>query len=441
MLDRIVKRVPMRNPRSLSRAIMEMVADGELEAGTRMPTVREVAKALGMSAAGVATAWRELVDWRVLETRRRGGTTVLGPALAPRAARFDVMMKASEGIALNLGHLTPDRTILPPMDRALAAVAHSAELNEQNPTPISAALRRAVTPLWPFAPAHLMATHGGVAAVELALVTSVRPGDRVIVDSPTLSRVLDILEAIGARAVPVTAGPEGPDLEELQKALKMRPAALLYQTLGAHPTGYSVSADWVAKAATLLKDTRIPVIELAQAPLMHERPWPSLGNHIPHAVIHIQSYNFFFGADLRVGVAGGSDYYIDRMWQKLTFSSGWVSRLLQDTLAFQLTDAEAQQHLKRFVDTCRLRQGQMTAALRQVGFDVPKVEGPAIWVPVADEYVATQQMSSKGIVVHPGRYFSPEPLGGDHVLINGTVLAEGHMDIAAKLARASGLLP
>lgn len=197
----------------------------------------------------------------------------------------------------------------------------------------------------------------------------------------------------------------------------------------------------VIKAATLLKDTRTPVIELVQAPLMHERPWPSLGNHMPHAVIHIQAYNFFFGADLRVGIAGGSDYYIDRMWQKLTFSSGWVSRLLQDALAFQLTDTQAQRHLKKFVDTCRLRQRQMTAALRQVGFDVLEVEGPAIWVPVADEYVATQQMSSKGIVVHPGRYFSPVPLGTDHVLINGTVLAEGHVDVAAKLARASGLFP
>ena len=439
MLERIVKRVPMRNPRALSRTIMEMVADGDLAQGTRMPTVREVAEALNMSPTGVASAWRELVDWRVLETRRRGGTTVLGPALAPRATRFDVMMKASEGIALNLGHLTPDRAILPSLDRALAAVARSPELNDQSPSPISTALRQAVEPLWPFTPAHLMATHGGIAAVELALETSVRPGDKVIVDSPTVSRVLDILEAIGARPVPVTTGPAGPDLAELERALRMRPAALLYQPIGSHPMGVSVGGEWVEKAAILLKDTRMPVIELVQAPLMHRRPWHSLGTRMPHAVVHIQAYNFFFGSDLRVGVAGGSDYYVDRMWQKLTFSSSWVSRLLQDTLAFQLSDPGAQSALDRFLDTCRIRMGQMLGALREAGFDLPEVDGPPIWLPVRDEYVATHQMSGRGIVVHPGSYFCPEPLPGDHILINGTTLADGHADIAAKLARAAGL--
>lgn len=439
MLDRIVKRVPMRSPRALSQTIMEMVAEGDLVAGTRLPTVRELADALGMSPAGVATAWRELVDWRVLETRRRGGTTVLGPAVAPRAARYDVMMKAARGIPLNLGHLTPDRSILPPLDRALAAVARSRDLNEEDPSPISAALGAAVAPLWPFPPAMLMATNGGVAALELVLSTSVRPGDRVIVESPTLPRALDILEEIGARAVPVTSRPGGPDLDELQKALKMRPAALLYQPLGAYPTGHSISADWIARAASLLGDLRIPIIELVLTPFMHPRPWPSLGTRLPQTVVHAQGYNFFFGADLRVGVVGGSDYYIDRMWQKVTFSSGWVSRILQDALAFQLTDPGVRQDLEGFIDTCRRRQRRMVGALREVGFDLPEAEGPAIWLPVADEYVATQQMSSRGVVVHPGRYFSPVPPAQDHVLVNGMVLADGHAEIAAQLAVAAAL--
>ena len=133
MLQQIVKRVHLRNPRGLSRTIMEMVAEGELAPGVRMPTVRDVAEALGMSPAGVAAAWRELVDWRVLDTNRRGGTTVLGPALARRATRYDVMMRASEGIPVNLGHLTPDKSILPPLKRAFAAALSDADVNESTP--------------------------------------------------------------------------------------------------------------------------------------------------------------------------------------------------------------------------------------------------------------------------------------------------------------------
>lgn len=439
MLQRIVTRVAMRNPRALSRAIMEMVAEGELASGTRMPTVREVAAALGMSPAGVAAAWRELVDWRVLETKRRGGTTVLGPALARRATRFDVMMRASEGIPLNLGHLTPDRTILPPLERAFAAALRDADLNLTNPTPISAMLREAVEPNWPFRPQLVMATHGGIAAAQLALETTVRPGDRVIVDSPTVSRILDILESLGARAVPVTYGEGGPDLEQLKRALAMRPAAFVYQPIGNHPTGYSVTAEWIEKSAKLLSDTHMPVIELVQAPLMHAQPWLSLGSHLPRTVVHVQAYNFFTGTDLRVGVAGGSDYYVDRMWQKLTFSSGWVSRILQNALAFQLSDPQALSDMRAYVEICRNRHATMLESLRRVGFDLPQTDGPTIWLPVPDEYVVTNQLTSRGIVVHPGSYFSPEPLDTDHVLINGTVLGSGQDAVAeAIVASISG---
>lgn len=422
MLERIVKRVPMRNPRALSRTIMEMVAEGELSQGMRMPTVRAVAEALGMSPAGVAAAWRELVDWRVLETKRRGGTTVLGPALPRRATRYDVMMKASEGIPLNIGHLTPDKTILPPLDRAFAAALRDARVHDAAPTPISEMLREAVGPNWPFQPGLMMATHGGIAAAELALQTSVRPGDRVIVDSPTVSRILDILEALGARAVPVTYRDGGPDLGELKNALAMRPAAFVYQPVGNHPTGFSVTPEWINRASALLAEAHMPIIELVQAPLMHAQPWLSLGTKLPRIVIHVHAYNFFTGTDLRVGVVGGSDYYIDRMWQKLTFSSGWVSRILQNALAFQLTDPTALAEVHHYVDTCRQRHAAMLASLKRVGFDLPATDGPTIWLPVPDEYVVTNQLSSRGIVVHPGSYFAPGPLETDHVLINGAAL-------------------
>lgn len=431
MLQQIVKRVHLRNPRGLSRTIMEMVAEGELAPGVRMPTVRDVAEALGMSPAGVAAAWRELVDWRVLETKRRGGTTVLGPALARRATRYDVMMRASEGIPVNLGHLTPDKSILPPLKRAFAAALSDADVNESTPKPISARLREAVEPNWPFQPGFMMATHGGIAAAELALETSIRPGDRVIVDSPTVSRILDILESLGARAVPVTYREGGPDLEELKKALSMRPAAFIYQPVGNHPTGFSVTPEWIEAAANLLAESHMPIIELVQTPLMHTHPWLSLGRRLPRFVIHVQAYNFFTGTDLRVGVAGGSDYYIDRMWQKLTFSSGWVSRILQNALAFQLSDEQALGDVQRYIATCRQRHDTMLDSLRRVGFSLPQTSGPTIWLPVPDEYVVTNQLSSRGIVVHPGSYFSPGPVDKDHVLINGAALGAGH-DIVAQ---------
>jgi DNA-binding transcriptional MocR family regulator len=351
------------------------------------------------------------------------------------------MMKASIGPILNLGHLTPDPALIPPIGRALAAAARSTEVQNNVPTPISKALLAAVEPDWPFPASYFLATHGGADAVDLGLRTSVRPGDKVLVQVPTVSRVLDILDSIGAVAVPIETHDNGPDLAQIRNAVRTRPAGFIYQPGGNHSSGRSVSAAWIDDAARLLADIYMPIIEVTQTPFLEARPWRSLGQHLPQSVVHVHSYNFFFGSDLRVGVAAGSAYYVDRMWQRLTFSSSWVSRILQDALAFQLTDAEAQDHLGTYLDLCRSRHHSFSMALRRVGFDLPETTGPTIWLPVPDENAMTTRLSRQGIVVHPGRYFSPTPPNQHHVLINGTMLAQDHDEMAFLLARAAGLEP
>ncbi|MBF9233824.1 aminotransferase class I/II-fold pyridoxal phosphate-dependent enzyme [Microvirga alba] len=440
VLALLVRNVPLRTARSLSRTIMDLVADGKLVAGTRMPTVRDVANAMAMSATSVAMAWRELVDWRVLETKRRGGTIVLGPPRAPRAARFDALTSKAATVPLNLGYTLSDPKLIPPLGPALAAAAADPGINDYTPVPISPALRAVATDMWPFPPKFLLATHGGVCAIEMALRTTVRPGDRVLVEVPSLPRVFDILEAIGATIVPLPRVNGGPDLNVLAQSLRSRPVALVYQPFGHNPTGLSVTADWVHQAASLLRDEHVAVFELVLSPLLrrNQSRIRSIGQHLPHSVVHIQSFNFFFGHNVRVAVAGGSDYYIDRMWQSFTFSSRWVSRVLQDAVAFQLTDPSAGAHLRRFIDTCYSRHALFSEALRAVGFELQETEGPMIWLPVPDEKHVADALLKDGIMTYGGSNFSPVLLAQDFLSLNGTLLAEGHARIADLLARACG---
>lgn len=433
ILTAVKARLPLKTARALNQTIMEMVADGTLPAGTRMPTIRKVAAALGMSNSSIASAWTELVDWHVLQTNRRGGTVVLGPAVAPRASRYDVMMRASEGAKLNLGNQICDPTLLPPVAPALVAAGQSAELNESTPSPISANLRRAIAPIFPLRTDSMLATHGGNDAIHLALRSSVRPGDRVLVESPGLARVLDIIELIGAKPVEIPYGPEGPDLDVLERALRQRPAAFLYQPGTQQPTGYKITDTWLARAAELLSGVHMPIVEVVQTPYLAREPIRSLGIHLPQSVVHVHSFNFFFGSDLRVGVAGGSEYYVERMWLQLTYSSRWVSRILQDALAFQMTDPAAKESLGNLVDTCHQRHARFTDALRAQGFPVHHHDGPAIWLPVGSEHVATTRLASKGIVAHPGSYFSPTPQQDAHLLLNGTAHIKDATEIAKLL--------
>ena len=58
-----------------------MTVTGELAAGQKLPTVRQLASDLGLAPNTVARAYRELEADRVINTQGRRGTFVASPAL------------------------------------------------------------------------------------------------------------------------------------------------------------------------------------------------------------------------------------------------------------------------------------------------------------------------------------------------------------------------
>jgi DNA-binding transcriptional regulator YhcF (GntR family) len=72
----------------LRQQIIEAVRDGRLTAGTRLPTVRDLAGRLGLAVNTVARTYRELETAGIVETRGRFGTFVANadPAEAAMAA-------------------------------------------------------------------------------------------------------------------------------------------------------------------------------------------------------------------------------------------------------------------------------------------------------------------------------------------------------------------
>jgi GntR family transcriptional regulator len=61
--------------------IAAAVADGQLSAGTKLPTVRQLASDLGLAANTVARAYRELEADAVVATHGRAGTFVRSDVL------------------------------------------------------------------------------------------------------------------------------------------------------------------------------------------------------------------------------------------------------------------------------------------------------------------------------------------------------------------------
>ena len=71
----------------LRAQIAELVAAGTLEAGARLPAVRQLAADLGVAPGTVARAYRELEHQRVLQARGRHGSFVT--ETPPRLTKLD----------------------------------------------------------------------------------------------------------------------------------------------------------------------------------------------------------------------------------------------------------------------------------------------------------------------------------------------------------------
>jgi len=89
----------------LRLAVIDAVRDGGLPAGTRLPTVRELAVELGLAANTVARAYRELESAGIVETRGRRGTFVAArnPTDAAMAAAARSYADTARGLGLGKG--------------------------------------------------------------------------------------------------------------------------------------------------------------------------------------------------------------------------------------------------------------------------------------------------------------------------------------------------
>jgi len=68
----------------IADCLRQMVATGQLQAGERLPTVRQLAENLAISPGTVVKAYRQLEQDGVIQSRRGGGTVVVGKASDPR---------------------------------------------------------------------------------------------------------------------------------------------------------------------------------------------------------------------------------------------------------------------------------------------------------------------------------------------------------------------
>jgi DNA-binding transcriptional MocR family regulator len=436
---RIADAAASRSAAGIAAAVNRLIKSGELVAGSRLPTVRVLAKALGTSPTTVNEAWRSLVRIGAVRTEGRNGSYVAETQHAGWPSRFWRIAGAAGDFAMDLSAGVPDPALLPPLHDVLTGLRRGPSLSGYLDPPVLPELEQAVRLGWSGVcdPESVTVVDGSLDAVDRVLTSLLRLGDHVLVENPTFPPFLDLLELIGAVPVPVPIDGEGMRPDALRAVLTTSAGAsataVLLQPRAHNPTGASLSPARAAELAAVLRtgapscvvveDDHVGDIAVA-APV-------SLAGHLPGRTVSIRSFSKSHGPDLRLAAVGGPAELIEPVVARRNLGPAWSSRLLQQVLAAMLTDERCIAAVASAREVYVARRLALAGALARRGIEVLARDGFNIWVPVAHERDALVLLAARGIGAAPGRPFLAAPVDGDHLRVTTAALPVADAEVVA----------
>ena len=427
----------------------QLIASGTLQAGARLPSVRDAAAQDNVSVATVVQAFATLEEHRLVQPRAKSGYFV---AAASRAKAAALVRKISQQPAapslpqaqLVAGHggaaapvdsarplvsfagYTPKDKDFFDVDRIRVALSRATRLKRHTLTEYSssagtASLRHAVA----LRALHLgctlsaediVITSGCINAVAMCLQAVTRPGDMVAIESPTFFGFLDLLETLNLKAIALpTDGRTGVSLPALQLALDTQPikALLLVPTLS-NPLASIMPLTHKRALARLVAKYRVPLIEdvvfndllATDARRRAVKAYDSEG-----WVMTCGSFAKTVSPGIRLGWVAAGRWSREVATLKRVQGAS-TNAVLEHALADLLTQGSYESHLRRLCAQMKQRLGQARKMIQSSFPAGTKVNEPpagyTLWVELpeaVDSMVLFTLCKAQGITVGPGQLF------------------------------------
>jgi len=441
---------------ALADDIAHSIRVGLLRAGDKLPSVRETCASRGVSPSTVFQAYYLLEARGLVQARPRSGYYVRAlprhrppepdtsqprdgsTSLAISDRIFDILDSVHDRKVVPLGSAFPAASLFPleRLGQAMAGYLRHLDPHDtvESLSPGHPRLRRQIALRYraagvPVAPDDVVVTTGALEALNLCLHVTTRPGDAVIVESPTFYGALQALEQRGLRAVEVPTHPRrGIDLDALETAIaRHAPKACWLMTQFQNPLGSLMSEPDKRALVALLARHQIPLIEddvYGELYFGDARPRPAKAYDTQGLVLHCSSFSKCLAPGYRIGwaVAGRYARTVQRLKLATTLSASGPA---QGALAQYLERGGYDRHLRRLRGTLAAQQERMLDAVARYFPAGTRVTRPTggffVWLEMpeqADALDLHRRALAHGISVAPGPIFSASGQFGHALRLN-----------------------
>jgi DNA-binding transcriptional MocR family regulator len=468
----------MKRYEILVEEITASILAGVLRVGDRLSSVRRLSTSRDVSPSTVFKAYYLLEARGLIRARDRSGYYVVGQprALPPELELpsrvderkvevdvsdrvFQVLSASSRRDVIPFGSAFPSPLLYPYSRLAQVTAATVQRLDPWSSvddlSPGNANLRRAIALryLVDGLQVHtddIVITNGALEALNLCLNAVAKPGDAVIVESPSFYAALQSLQRNGLHAIEVATHPrEGIDLAALERALQRhKPSACWLMTNFQNPLGSLMPEAKKKDLVALLTRHDVPLIEddvYGELYFGARKPMPAKAFDRAGIVMHCSSFSKSLAPGYRVGWVAGGRYTSAIARDKLTTTLASPAPT-QAALAAYLEKGGYDRHLRHLRQALEMQQGEVMQAISRyfpAGTRTTRpVGGYFMWVELPG-HIDTLELHrlalSHGISIAPGPIFSSHGHFRNCLRLNFGHLWDARMN--AGLATLGKLMP
>ncbi|KAF1031036.1 MAG: 2-aminoadipate transaminase [Pseudomonas sp.] len=426
-------------------ALARAIETGELAAGSKLPSVRELGAHWAVGKFTINEALDRLRGRHLLTSSQGSGHFVASSPAQPSSNNWvellpqDLLSVLRRPTALahgdrrpGGGHLPEDWLDSEALRQALRSVVRTPALRlAQMGTPagflpLRQALQQKLLGEGLSVPVEqIITTPNTLQGLDMLMRLLARPGDKVLLDAPCYFNFHANLALHGVKVVTIQRRPDGFDFAALEQLLaEHRPGLYLTTSVLHNPTGHSFSPGQAFRLLQLTRQYHCHIIEDDLYADLHPNPPPRLAALAGlDQVTYLSGFSKILSANARVSYVVAAPQLAANLTSMKLMSGGVTSELFEQVVYRMLSEGSYTKHRKRMAQRLLEAGGRVEQWLRRCGFELPMSHegGMFIWAKLPaglnGERLAEAGLK-RGMVLAPGALFGYDPAVQDFMRFN-----------------------